>query len=356
MSQPKIMIFAPRDEPADILAALRQRGCDIVAGDLAWQQPRTNYENELVAAARDAVALMGASMRSNRITRPVLQASQRLRVVAKYIVGVDDVDVDAATELGILVCHAPTEENCFGVAETTMAMMLTILKKLRERDSDIRAGIWRQPRHGMTYVGSRLSDGYPGITLGLVGLGRIGARVADLMRPWNIRILAHDPYVEPAKFLLHNVHQVDYDTLLREADVVSFHVVLTAETRGMLGERELARMKPGAVVINTARGYVVDESALARAIESGHIRAAAVDAFAEEPLPDDSPLRRLGDKVLLSPHAASYHEGGDLGPGIRWATRAVLAALAGEVPDNVYNKEVIPLWNRRFGGISLTAQ
>lgn len=355
MSQPTIMIFAPREEPPDILAALRQSGCDIIPGDLAWQQPRTNYQDALVSAARDAVALMGASMRSNRITRPVLQASQRLRVVAKYIVGVDDVDVDAATELGILVCHAPTEENCFGVAETTVAMMLTILKKLRQRDADIRAGIWRQPYHGMTYVGSRLSDGYPGITLGLVGLGRIGSRIADLMRPWNIRILAHDPYVDPARFLLHNVHRVDYDTLLREADVVSFHVVLTGETRGMLGEPELALMKPGAVVINTARGHVVDEAALARALESGRIRAAAIDAFAEEPLPDDSPLRRLGDKVLLSPHAASYHESGDLGPGIRWATRAVLAALAGEVPDNVYNKEVIPRWRERFGGSSISA-
>ena len=354
MSKPKIMIFAPRDEPADILAALEARGCEVVPGDLAWQQPRTDYQDAIVSAARDAVALMGASMRSNRITRPVLQASQRLRVVAKYIVGVDDVDVDAATELGILVCHAPTEENCFGVAETTIAMMLTILKKLRERDADIRAGTWRQLHHGMTYVGSRLSDGYPGITLGLVGLGRIGARVADLMRPWNIRILAHDPYVDPAKFLLHNVHRVDYDTLLRDADVVSFHVVLTAETRNMLGERELALMKPGAVVINTARGHVVDEAALARAIESGRLRAAAVDAFAEEPLPADSPLRRLGDKVLLSPHAASYHVGGDLGPGIRWATRAVLAALAGEVPDNVYNKDVIPRWKERFGGSSIS--
>jgi phosphoglycerate dehydrogenase-like enzyme len=135
--------------------------------------------------------------------------------------------------------------------------------------------------------------------------------------------------------------------------VVSFHVVLTKETRHMLSDAQLALMKPSAIVINTARGKVVDEAALARAIEAGRIRAAAIDAFEEEPLPPDSPLRRLGDKVLLSPHSASFNEGGELRPGIAWAVRSVLTALAGKVPDNVYNKDVIPRWTERFGGTSL---
>ena len=121
----------------------------------------------------------------------------------------------------------------------------------------------------------------------------------------------------------------------------------------MLAERELAMMKPGAVVINTARGKVVDEAALARAIAAGRIGAAAIDAFEEEPLPADSPLRKLGDKVLLSPHAASFDAGGELKPGIAWAARSVLAALSGDVPDNVYNKDVIPRWKERFGGLSV---
>jgi glyoxylate reductase len=148
---------------------------------------------------------------------------------------------------------------------------------------------------------------------------------------------------------------VDYQTLLRESDVVSFHVVLTRETRHMLGEAELKLMKPNAIVLNTARGKVVDETALARAIAEGRIRGAAIDAFEEEPLPMDSPLHKLGDRVLLSPHSASYTEGGELRQGVAWATRSVITALKGGIPDNVYNREVLPRWKERFGGASATS-
>lgn len=349
MPKPKVLIFAPREEPDEVRRQIEAAGLSIVYGEKAWQLPRSDHENDLVAAAREAVAMMGTSIRHTPISRRVLESSRRLRIVAKYTVGVDDVDVEAATELGILVCHAPTEANCFGVAETTVAMFLTLLKQVRERDAAVRAGRWREPQLAAAYVGRRQSDGHAGVTLGLVGLGRIGTRVAQLMAPWRIRILAHDPYVEPARFLLAGAEPVDYSTLLRESDVLSFHVVLTRETRHMLSEAQLALMKPSAIVLNTARGKVVDEAALARALEAGRIRAAGLDAFEEEPLPADSPLRRLGDKVLLSPHAASFAEGGELRPGIDWAARSVLAAISGVVPDNVYNKEVIPRWKERFG-------
>lgn len=354
MSKPKILIYAPREEPPEVRRQMEEAGCAIVVGDRAWTLPRGDHEGDLVDAARDAVALMGTSIRHTPITRRVMEASQRLRIVAKYTVGVDDVDTEAATDLGILVCHSPTESNCFGVAETTVTMMLAILKKVRERDADVRAGKWREPHHGTTFVGSRASDDYPGITVGLVGLGRIGTRVAQLLAPWRVRLLAYDPYIEPSRFLLAGVRQVDYETLLRESDVVSFHVVLTRETRYMLSDAQLEMMKPGAVVINTARGKVVDEAALARSIEAGRLRGAGIDAFEEEPLPEESPLRRLGDRVLLSPHSAAFNEGGELRPGIVWATRSVLTALSGRVPDNVYNKEVIPRWKARFGDTSLT--
>ena len=131
MSKPKVLIFAPREEPPETIAAIEKMGCELVMGDLDWQLPRTNFEGAVTEAARDAVALMGTSMRHTPITRRIMEASQRLRVVAKYTVGVDDIDTDAATDLGIMVCHAPTESNCFGVAETTMAMILALLKKLR---------------------------------------------------------------------------------------------------------------------------------------------------------------------------------------------------------------------------------
>src|SRR5262249_6425338 len=171
MSKPKILIFAPREEPPETVNALEGLGCELVFGDRDWQLPRTTHEEAVVEAARDAVALMGTSMRHTPISRRIMQASQRLRIVAKYTVGVDDVDTDAATELGIMVCHAPTESNCFGVAETTITFMLSLLKKVAERDADVRAGKWRTADNFAYYVGSRASDGFPGQTIGLVGLG-----------------------------------------------------------------------------------------------------------------------------------------------------------------------------------------
>ena len=204
-------------------------------------------------AARDAVALMGTSMRHTPISRRIMQTSQRLRIVAKYTVGVDDIDTEAATDLGIMVCHAPTESNCFGVAEQTIAFMLALLKKIRERDANVRAGKWRLPEDATTFLGRRESDGHPGITIGLVGLGRIGTRVAQLLAPWRVRILAYDPYIPPANFLLAGVKSVDYPTLLKESDVVSFHVVLTkgdplhvrrARDRADEAERHRAQHRP----------------------------------------------------------------------------------------------------------------
>jgi phosphoglycerate dehydrogenase-like enzyme len=134
---------------------------------------------------------------------------------------------------------------------------------------------------------------------------------------------------------------------------VSFHVVLNRETRYMFGEEQLKLMKPHAIVLNTARGKVIDEKAVAKAIEEGRLRGAAIDAFEEEPLPMDSPLRKLGDRVLLSPHSASFTEGGELRQGVAWATRSVVTALKGGIPDNVYNRDVLPRWKERFGGASV---
>jgi D-3-phosphoglycerate dehydrogenase / 2-oxoglutarate reductase len=352
--KPKVLIFAPREEPPETIKAIEGLGCELVIGNRDWQLPRTHYEDDVVKHARDCVALMGTSMRHTPISRRVMEASQRLRVVAKYTVGVDDIDTEAATELGIMVCHAPTESNCFGVAETTVAMMLSLLKKLNDRDADVRAGKWRTADNFSYYVGARASDGFRGQTIGFVGFGRIASRVAQLLTPWRCRMIAYDPYVQPSQFLAHGVQAVDYETLLRESDVVSFHVVLTKETRYMFGEEQIKLMKPHAVVVNTSRGKVIDEKAVARAIDEGRLRGTAIDAFEEEPLPMDSPLRKLGNRVILSPHSASYTEGGELRQGVDWATRSVVTALKGGIPDNVYNKDVLPLWKQRFGGASIS--
>jgi len=228
-------------------------------------------------------------------------------------------------------------------------MMLAMLKRLRERDEYVKRGAWRAEDLQGTYLGAR-QDGYPGITIGLVGLGRIGSRVANLLQPWRVRLIGYDPYVPRDRFALTGVQSVDYQTLLRESDVVSFHVVLTKETRHMFGAAEIALMKPTAVLINTSRGGVCDEAALAEGLQQNKIAGAALDVFEDEPLAEGSPLTKLGYKVLLSPHMVSSNHGSGLKPGIIWGTESVLRALRGEVPDNVYNKEVIPRWLQRFGG------
>jgi phosphoglycerate dehydrogenase-like enzyme len=227
--------------------------------------------------------------------------------------------------------------------------MLALLKKIRERDEFVKRGKWRDPALQGICLG-RQQDGYAGITIGIVGLGRTGRRFADLMAPWRVRILGYDPYVEESRFILHNVQQVDLQTLLKQSDVVSLHVVLTEETRQMIGAEEFAMMKQGAILVNTSRGQVVNEKALVEVLQSDHLAAAGLDVVEEEPLPADSQLLKMGHKVLLSPHMASSNLDNGLKQGIAWANRAVLAALNGEVPEGVYNKAVIPKWLERFGG------
>jgi phosphoglycerate dehydrogenase-like enzyme len=254
----------------------------------------------------------------------------------------------------VLVTHCPTESNWGGVAEGTLALLLTLLKRIRERDDQVKSGGWREPPIYGTYLGRR-ADGYPGITVGIVGLGRAGSRVADLLRPWQVRVLAADPYVEAQKFAQHGVERADLDRLLRESDVVTLHCNLTAETRGLLDRRRLALLKPSAVLINTARGAVVDLDALCDALEARSLAAAALDVLPEEPAPRDARILRFGDRVLLSPHMVAANQGGTLGAAIPMATQAVLAALRGDVPDGVYNTEAVAKWRTRFGGRSLLA-
>jgi phosphoglycerate dehydrogenase-like enzyme len=231
-------------------------------------------------------------------------------------------------------------------------MILAVLKKARERDRFVKEGGWRDASLTGTYLGAR-QDGYAGITIGIIGLGRIGSRLADLLAPWRVRLLACDPYVDYSKFVHHNAQRVDLDTLLAESDVVSLHVTLSPETRHMISTAQLARMKSTALLVNTSRGPAVDEQALIQALLEDQISGAALDVFEVEPLPAQSPLRGMGDKVMLWSHVVAMNHGSGLGPGLEWATSSLLTALRGEVPDNVYNKAVIPAWLERFGGQNL---
>ena len=351
-SKPKIFIFAPVHRMGASYKAydiLEDTGCEIVYGNASWHTPQGDNEDQMCQMAKGADALTGGSIKSSPITGKIMESAPELRIIAKASIGVEDVDVDAATERGILVTHGATESNWSGVAEGTVAIMLALLKKIRERDEAVKQGKWREPSLQGIFVGKQQA-GYAGVTIGIVGLGRIGRRFADLMAPWRVRILAYDPYVEESRFILCNAERVDLQTLLKESDIVSLHVVLTRETRQMIGAEEFSLMKRGAILINTARGQVVNTKALVEALQSGRLAAAGLDVLEDEPAPADSPLLKMGHKVLLSPHMASSNLDNGLKQGIAWANRAVLAALNGEVPDGVYNKAVIPKWLKRFGG------
>ena len=291
---------------------------------------------------------MGATIKRAPIDGNFLDRLPELRIVSKYTIGVEDVDLDAATARGILVTHCPTEANWGGVAEGTVGFMLTLLKRVRERDRHVKAGGWRDSSLMGTYLGRR-SDGYPGLTVGIVGLGRCGTRVAELLSTWRVRIMACDPYVEDEKFERLGVVRTDLPTLLRESDVVTLHVTLTAETRGFIGAQELASMKPSAILINTSRGAVVNLDALCDALEADRIAGAALDVLPEEPPGEQARILALGDKVLLCPHMISANHPGTLQPAIPWATDATLAALRSRVPEHVYNVDAIPRWMARFG-------
>ena len=352
MPNPRVFVFAPGD--AESLKELEAAGCSLVLGSANWSDPTGDSTERLAEMASGADALVGTSIKGAKISREVLAASEGLRIVAKYTVGVDEIDIDAATVLGILVTHAPTEANWGGVAETTVTKMLTLLKNTRERDEHLKSGgPWRSEALTGVHLGYRAEDGYEGIVLGLIGLGRIGTRVARLMAPWGMRMVAHDPYVSDDHFRELGVERLALDDVLRQSDVVSLHVILTKETYHMISSRELALMKPSAALINTSRGPAVDEPALVQALQDETIAGAALDVFEVEPLPLDSPLRAMGGNVLLSPHMSSHNIGGGIGPGITWGTADVLHALRGEEPEHVYNVEALPAWRERFSGRGL---
>jgi len=321
-------------------------GCDVVVAEADASRAR------LAELARGADGLLGATFRFGVIDRDFLQISPQLRIVSKYTIGVEDVDIDAANELGILVAYCPTEANWGGVAEGTLALLLTLLKRVRERDRQVKSGGWRDPPHYGTYLGAR-GDGYAGLTIGIVGLGRVGSRVAELLKPWRVRVLACDPYVAAEKFARHGSEPVTLTTLLERSDVVTLHCNLTADTRNLIGAAELRLMRRSAVLINTARGAIVDLAALCDALDADALAGAALDVLPQEPPSADARILKYGDRVLLSPHMIAANQGGTLGAAIPWATEATLAALRGETPEYVYNDAALHKWRERFGGRSL---
>ncbi len=352
MSKAKVLVYTPMGEVDAKYSELERAGCEVTFGNGEWRRAFGASEENVFPIADGRDAIIGAVMRGFRFERAFMERLPQARIIAKLTIGYDDVDLDAAADLGILVTHSPTEANWGGVAEGTMTMMLTMLKQTRQKDRHVRDGGWRDDSLDGVFLGAR-QDGYEGITVGIIGLGRIGSRLCDLLAPWRVNLIACDPYVDESKFAHHNAKPVDLETLLRTSDVVTIHANLTEETQHLISEAQFGMMKPSAILLNAARGPIVDEDALFFALDRDKIAGAALDVFENEPLDLQSPLRGLGDKVLLSPHMVSANKGASLEPAVPWAMNAAMTAMRGEVPRHVVNPDAIPKWLERFGGKSL---
>ena len=250
---------------------------------------------------------------ATRVTSAVIDAAPVLQVIGRAGVGLDNVDVDAATRRGIVCMNTPGG-NTIAAAEHTMALLLAVARRLPQAHAHLRGGKWDR----VQFVGAEMY----GKTLGIVGLGRIGTEVARRAQGFKMTVVAYDPYLGSDVATGLGVELADLDALLRRSDFISVHVPLTQETQGLIGAAELARAKPGVRIVNCARGGIVDEAALAAAIRAGRVAGAGLDVFEREP-PWGSPLLDL-DSVVVTPH---------LGASTEEAQTRVAVAIAQQVAD-----------------------
>lgn len=283
--------------------------------------------DEFLAEAADCDALLNTY--AGPITAEVLARMPKCRIIARYGIGVDTIDLEAATDAGIIVTNNPTyciEE----VAEHTLALILAASRKVALYDRDVRAGQW-------SVLNGKPISRLKGMTLGLVGFGRIAREVALRAASFGLKILFFDPNVDGA---VHGVpgEKAEWDELLGRSDIVSLHLPLTAQTRGFVADAAFARMKPSALLVNVARGPIVDTGALVRALDAGLISGCALDTVDLEPLPPSHPLRNR-DNVVITPHAAWYSQ--EAMAGLQaGAPSEVRRALSGAWPINVVNTAV----------------
>jgi D-3-phosphoglycerate dehydrogenase / 2-oxoglutarate reductase len=290
---------------------------------------------KLLAAVPEADALLVRS--ATTVDAEVLDAAPRLKIVARAGVGLDNVDVKTATERGVLVVNAPTS-NIHSAAEHALALLLSAARQIPAADASLREHAWKRSSFSGTEIFGK--------TVGVVGLGRIGQLVAQRLAAFEAHIVAYDPYVSAARAAQLGIELLSLDELLGRADFISVHLPKTPETAGLIDKEALAKTKPGVIIVNAARGGLVDEAALADAISSGHVRAAGLDVFSKEPC-TDSPLFELA-QVVVTPHLGASTEEAQDRAGTDVAA-SVKLALAGEfVPDavnvggGVVNEEVAP--------------
>ncbi|MGD2113635.1 MAG: phosphoglycerate dehydrogenase [Acidobacteriota bacterium] len=310
----KILIADPLQAAG--IDILRDAGADVT---VLAEDDRSRL-NEILG---DHDALIVRSM--TNVTREVLEAGRRLRVVGRAGIGVDNIDVAAATERGILVVNAPTA-NLLSATEHTFALLLALVRSIPAADASIKAGEWDRKR----FVGAELQ----GKTLGVIGFGRIGQKVAERARGFGMEVIAHDPFLDPSVAGRLDVELLEIEHLLGRADVVTLHTPLTDSTRGMLSADRVRAIKPGAILVNCARGGLVDEAALLEALESGAIAGAALDVFDEEP-PTDLTLVRH-PRVVATPHIGAQTREAQKRIAVETA-KMVLSALGGSLAVTAVN-------------------
>ncbi|MBQ6075008.1 MAG: hydroxyacid dehydrogenase [Lachnospiraceae bacterium] len=326
------------DVYVDQFKLYRESGCDLSVGPFVSETDKVYSKEELIEIGNTYDAVIG--MHREAFTRDIIMQCDKLQMITKTGIGMDHVDIPAATEKGILVTNTPGQ-NTLTVAEHAITLMLALLKKLPYEERHLREGFWRD--------NSTLSEEIFHSTIGLVGFGNIGKMVARRLQGWDCNLIAYDPYLteEQIEGAGLNVKKVDWETLWSVSDVVSVHCPLTAETRGLVGARELSLMKPTAYLINTARGPIVKVKDLNEALRAGKIAGAGIDTHdGPEPVLPDYPLLDLHENVILTPHNAGW-----AGPGL--ARLAVVAAqntidgLTGKI-TNACNPEVESFWRSRF--------
>nr|WP_221473549.1 phosphoglycerate dehydrogenase [Planomonospora venezuelensis] len=301
---------------------LSEAGLAVLGADFEVRHTDGADRAQFLPALAEVDALIVRS--ATQVDAEAIAHAPKLRVVARAGVGLDNVDVEAATKAGVMVVNAPTS-NITSAAEHTVALILASARNVAQAHTALKGGEWKRSK----YTGVELDEK----VVAILGLGKIGQLVAQRLQPFGVELIAYDPYLQPARAAQMGVRLVSLEEALREADFITVHLPKSKETIGLIGEKELQIVKPSVRLINVARGGIIDENALYSAIKEGRVAGAGIDVFPKEPV-TDSPLFEL-DQVVVTPHlGASTHEAQEKA-GTQVA-RSVKLALAGEfVPDAV---------------------
>ena len=268
---------------------IAQEGIDILS-ECAQVDVKTNLKpEEIVVIAGDYEAIIVRSQ--TRITAEIIKAGKKLQVIGRAGVGVDNIDIDEATRHGIVVVNAPAG-NTISAAEHTIALMLALARHIPAANATLKSGVWRQA----DFMGTEVK----GKTLGIVGLGNVGSDVARRARGLEMELIAYDPFISADRAQNLQVGLVPLEQLLKESDFISLHIPLTDSTKGLIGTKALAMVKPTVRIINTARGGLIDEEALVKAINEGRVAGAAIDVFAKEPCTES--ILFENDRIIVTPH------------------------------------------------------